>query len=116
MAKFKIPYHKETGQPAHGDAWFVNSYGEIWSKYYQERYALRVARPFVSTLKLVDWFSSRSTGGLVFEDIHGIKFRFTVRDMVEMIPHMNGDTISGRFGWKKQGTAIYNTWIGPEDV
>ena len=107
MPEWKIPVDKETHQPKFGDTWYFTR-----NNYWRRKLNFVKPEPFVTQLQLMDWFSCRSTGGLVFEDVHGMQFRFTVADVVRMIPDMDGDTIYGTFGWKKQGTAIYNTYLG----
>ena len=37
----------------------------------------------------------------------------TLKDLLGMLPYLNAGYIHGMFGWKKQGTTIFSTFLAP---
>ena len=97
---WKVPYID--GKPITGGSFWAPPDREIdW----------RDPVDFEATLFPVAWFPSRSTGGIVFIDAFDVRYYFTVKDLLGMLPHLKNGYIHGMFGWKKQGTTIFSTFL-----
>lgn len=64
------------------------------------------AYEFKATLKYVDFERGRSALNIVWEDKKGKKYRSGMKMLDEHLKSGGGNTITGKFGFKKQGTSV----------